>query len=156
AREFVARLDRYLDGFLEFPGFPGLPERPPLVDRFPGFLAEAQARRFDLAIQMHGSGSFVNPLTVLLGAKRCAGFYAPGRYWPDPERFLPWPDRGLEVHRLLALVRFLGAPDRGEALEFPLTDEDFRRLRSIEGMGELRPGGYACVHPGASVPERRW
>src|SRR5262249_42103158 len=106
AREFAARFDRYLDGFIEFPGFPGLPERAPLVDRFPGFLSEVQARRFDLAVQLHGSGSFVNPLTVLLGARRCAGFYTPGDYCPDPGRFLPWPDRGLEVRRLLALVRF--------------------------------------------------
>src|SRR5262252_6679860 len=69
ARSFVARFDRYLDGFREFPGFPGLPEREPQVDRLPSFLASIQREEFDLAIQLHGSGPFVNPLTVLLGAR---------------------------------------------------------------------------------------
>lgn len=156
SREFAARFDRYLDGFLEFPGFPGLPERPPRVDLIPGFLAEAQARRFDLAVQLHGSGSFVNPLTELLGARRCAGFFTPGDYCPDPDRFVAWPERGLEVHRLLRLTEFLGCPGCGDGLEFPLREDDFRRLRAAEGAAALDPGGYACLHPGASVPERRW
>lgn len=156
AREFAARFDRYVDGFLEFPGFPGLPERPPLLDRIPGFLAEAQSRRFDLAVQLHGSGSFVNPLTVLLGATHCAGFFTPGDYCPDAGRFLAWPDRGLEIRRLLRLTKFLGCPSCGEDLEFPLHEDDFRRLRDVEGLGNIPAGGYACIHPGASVPERRW
>src|SRR5215213_9300777 len=50
AREFVARFERYLDGFLEFPGYPGLPEQPADLGRIPTFLAAAQAARFDLAI----------------------------------------------------------------------------------------------------------
>ncbi len=93
ARSFVARFDHYLDGFREFPGFPGLPERTPQVERIPSFLASMQRERFDLAIQLHGSGPFVNPLTVLLGARQCAGFFLPGDYCPDPERFLPGPSR---------------------------------------------------------------
>ena len=44
---------------------------------------------------------FGRPLTVLFGARRTAGFYLPGGYCPDQERFLPWPDEGLEVRRLL-------------------------------------------------------
>src|SRR3954470_12776664 len=64
ARAFVARFDRYLDGFLEFPGYPGLPEQPADLERIPAFLAAAQAGRFDLAIQMQGSGAITNPLTV--------------------------------------------------------------------------------------------
>src|SRR5262245_40602237 len=31
ARAFVERFDRYLDGFREFPGYPGLPEREPSI-----------------------------------------------------------------------------------------------------------------------------
>src|SRR4051794_13160767 len=50
ARGFVARFGRYLDGFREFPGFPGLPERVPEIGHIPAFLAAMQAERFDLAI----------------------------------------------------------------------------------------------------------
>jgi ADP-heptose:LPS heptosyltransferase len=156
ARSFVERFSSYLDGFLEFPGFPGLPERPPDLGRIPSFLAEVQRMRFDLALQMHGSGSFVNPLTVLFGARHCAGFHEPGGYCPDPFRFLPYPDRGLELRRLLRLVEFLGVPTRGEELEFLVHEEDQRRLRGLDGASLLRRGEYVCIHPGASVPERRW
>jgi ADP-heptose:LPS heptosyltransferase len=156
ARAFADRYDHLVDGFLEFPGYPGLPERHVDVARIPSFLAAAQARRFDLAVQLHGSGSFVNELTALLGAARCAGFYTPGGYCPDPELFLEYPDHGLEVQRLLALTRYLGAPDLGADLEFPLRDEDFVRLRAVKGESQLRVGDFVCMHPGASVPERRW
>jgi ADP-heptose:LPS heptosyltransferase len=150
AREFAARFRHLLDGFREFPGWPGLPEREPQTDRVPGFLAEMQAEKFDLAVQLHGSGAYVNPLVALFGAQHTAGFYRPGDYRPDPDRFLPWPDRGLELRRLLALTEFLGAPARGEHLEFPLTPEDYR------AAARLAAGEYVCIHPGASVPERRW
>jgi ADP-heptose:LPS heptosyltransferase len=156
ARAFTARFSRYLDGFIEFPGWPGLPEREPRVDRIPEFLAEVRARGFDLAIQLHGSGPIVNPIVEQLGARRCAGFYLTGGDRPDPELFIPWPGRGLELRRLLRLMEHLGAPARGEELEFPLTEDDLRSLNAIPGAGELEPGGYACVHPGASVAPRRW
>ena len=156
ARAFADRFAGYLDGFREFPGAPGLPERPPQLDRIPAFYAGMQAERFDLAIQLHGSGPIVNDLTARFGAGHCAGFYLPGDDCPDPDRFLPWPDRGLELRRLLALMEFLGAPARGEHLEFPIRAADRRALAAIPEARDLRPGTYACVHPGASVPERRW
>src|SRR5579885_2877976 len=93
----------FVDRFREFPGWPGLPERPPLIERIPDFLTAMQAERFDLAVQLHGSGPFVNPLTALFGARRCAGFYLPGGWRPDPALFVPWPDRGTEIRRLLHL-----------------------------------------------------
>src|SRR3982751_4605988 len=65
ARVFAERFDAYIDGFREFPGGPGLPERAPEVGRTPAFLAGIQAERFDLAIQLHGSGLFVNSLVAL-------------------------------------------------------------------------------------------
>ncbi len=156
ARSFVERFRGYLDGFIEFPGWPGLPERPPQLDRIPDFLRQVQAERFDLAVQLHGSGLITNPLLALFGARRMTGFSAPGGYRPDPEWFLPWPETGLEVRRLLRLVEFLGLPVPGEDLEFPLSAADEEALRAIPGTDELRPGEYVCVHPGASVPERRW
>jgi ADP-heptose:LPS heptosyltransferase len=156
AREFVERYGCYLDRFVEFPGFPGLPEREPQIRRMPEFLQNLQAEKFDLAIQLHGSGPFVNPLTMLIGARRAAGFYLPGDYCPDPALFMPWPTEGLEVHRLLKLVEFLGLPACGEDLEFPLFAEDHEALHELYERHGLRQRDYVCVHPGASIAERRW
>ena len=156
ARAVAERLPHYLDGFRELPGWPGLPERERQIDRAPAFLAAMRAERLDLVLQLHGSGRVTNPLALLLGGRRTAGFYGPGDFCPDPDWFCPWPESGLEVHRLLRLPEFLGLPVPGDDLEFPLTDDDFRALRAVPGAEALEPGGYACVHPGASVPERRW
>jgi len=156
ARWLVDRFPRYLNRFVEFPGYPGLPERKPDLARLPAFFAEMRAERFHLAVQMHGSGSYVNPITVLCGARRSAGFFVPGDYCPDPERFLPWPEQGLEIHRLLALTEFLGAPAQDDRLEFPLRADDRHSLDGIVGSERLRPGRYVCIHPGASVAHRRW
>jgi len=152
ARELVERFSHLLDGFHEFPGWPGLPERKPRIDQIPSFLAAMQAERFDLVIQMHGSGPFVNPLCKLLGARQTAGFYLSGSYCPDADRFLPWPEQGLELHRLLALTEFLGCPARGEHLEFPVHETDFIAINRLGGPA----GKFVCIHAGASIPERCW
>jgi ADP-heptose:LPS heptosyltransferase len=156
ARAFVERFDGYLDGFREFPGYPGLPEREPVIEEVPRFLAAIQAERFDLAVQLHGSGPIVNPLVMLLGAARAAGFYPEREPCPDLETFRPWPRHGLEIRRLLALPEFLGLPADGEHLEFPVRPEDRAALTRLEGTESLRPGHFVCIHPGASVAPRRW
>ncbi len=156
ARDFATRFSRYFDGFLEFPGFPGLAERSPNVGQFPGFLQTVQQTRFDLAIQMHGSGLLTNPLTMLLGARQTAGFYQPGQWCPDADWFLPYPGHEPEVDRLLHLLEFLGVPRCGDALEFPMSEEDDAALRAIPQVRRLTPGSYVCLHPGASVAARRW
>lgn len=156
ARDFTARFSQYLDGFLEFPGFPGLAERLPNLGQIPTFLQTAQQMRFDLAIQLHGSGLLTNPLTALLGARQTAGFYVPGQWCPDADWFLPYPGQEPEVDRLLHLLDFLGVPSSDRSLEFPLREEDYEALRAIPQVRRLRPGSYVCVHPGASVAARRW
>jgi ADP-heptose:LPS heptosyltransferase len=156
ARAIVERFDPYFDGFREFPGYPGLREREPAIGEVPAFLAAIQAERFDLAVQLHGSGLIVNPLVMLLGAARAAGFCPAGSPCPDPETFRPWPERGLEIRRLLALPEFLGIPADGEHLEFPVREADRAALASSAGPLMPRAGRYVCIHPGASVPERRW
>ncbi len=156
ARAFVDRFRHYLDGFFEFPGFPGLPEREPSLADLPAFLAAAASERFDLAIQMHGSGEITNPVAVLLGARHTAGFYVPGQFCPDSERFLPYPSAAPEVHRHLKLMAFLGAPSRGDHLEFPIRSEDRAALAALVAPKRLQPREYVCVHPGARAADRRW
>ena len=156
ARTFVERYAAYLDDFIEFIGYPGIPEVSPPLRKLPAFFASVQEQCFDLALQMQGNGSVINPFTVLLGARVNAGFYLHGSYCPDPGRFLPYPTHEPEVWRHLRLMEFLGIPLQGDVLEFPLGKEDFSALHVIEEVQNLQPGGYVCVHPGASVPERCW
>nr|WP_155745205.1 glycosyltransferase family 9 protein [Scytonema sp. UIC 10036] len=156
ARSFVERFSHYLDDFLEFPGYPGIPEVAPPIHKIPQFFANVQQQCFDLALQMHGSGIVSNSFSVLLGARVNAGFYQPGQYCPDPNYFLPYPADQPEVSRHLRLMEYLRIPLQGDNLEFPLWQEDFLALQQIEAIQALKKGHYICVHPGASVPERRW
>ncbi len=156
AKCLVERFPAYLDRFREFPGYPGLPEREPDVLAIPYFLGRLQSERYDLTLQLHGAGVVTNPLVTLFGSRHIAGFFKPGHFVPDPERYLPYPDRGLEIHRLLALVKFLGAPDCGDHLEFPVHETDRQEARNLVEQRDSRPGRYVCMHVGASVAQRRW
>ena len=150
ARELAVRCSRYLDGFVEFPGFPGLPERAPDMAAIPGFFDDVAGEQFDLVLQMHGSGELSNPLAVLMGGALTAGFYRPGHYRPDRQRFFPWRDDEHEVLRWLRLARELGIEPRGAQLEFPLAERDWADWRA------LRLGDYAVLHAGSQLPSRRW
>lgn len=154
-RDFVKRFGAYLDDFLEFPGYPGLPERAPDLAAVPAFFAEAQRRRFDLALQLHGSGSFVNSITVLLGARQNAGYYLKGEFCPDPRLFMPYPALEHEIRQPLALLGFLGIPSQGEALEFPLDGNDEADFEALPESADLKRD-FACVHAGSRLPSRRW
>jgi ADP-heptose:LPS heptosyltransferase len=138
-RELASRLQRYLDAFAEFPGFPGMGGECRL-DAVPDFFERMKATRFDLAVQMHGSGEIANPLMVLMGARHNAGFHRPGRYCPDAERFLEWNDREGDVARWLRLATHLGAAPKGNFLEFPLLPDDWAEWRA------LRLERYVCLH----------
>jgi len=155
SEEFVKRFHSYLDGFLSFPGFPGLPEQTPDLARLLSFLNEVQSMNFDLAIQMQGSGDIVNPLIGLFGARRTAGFYPSGGYCPDHEWFLEYPEQEPEVWRHLRLMEFLGVPLSGDELELPLFEDDWKAFQQIRGRFRLE-SKYVCIHPGANAKERRW
>lgn len=147
AADFARRFRHYIDEFIAFPGFPSMPEQPMDWSSFPDFLREMQRRRFDLLIQLHGSGTLSNPLAMLFGAQRVAGFYLEGQYCPDTATFLPWIEEEHEIRRFLRLMAHLGAPARGEQLEFPFI---------ADGRIDLAAGPYVCIHPGARMPSRRW
>jgi ADP-heptose:LPS heptosyltransferase len=152
ARQLAARYRRYVYDFLEFPGFPGLPERAADPGSIKSFFKNAKAAGFDLVVQMHGSGEITNPLAVLMGGRHTAGFYRPGHFCPDAERFVEWRDDEHEVLRYLRLMERLGVPARGSALEFPLHDRDWSEWLAL-GLPRER---YAVVHPGSQLPSRRW
>jgi hypothetical protein len=153
AEPFAARFRAYIDDFLRFPGYPGLPEQTPDVFAWPGFLAAAHAQRFDLSIQMHGDGSRTNAIVALLGARAQAGF-AP-QAGSDP-LLLPYPTRGHETRRLLSLMAFLGADVSDSSLEFPLSAADEAEWDGYPAVRRLPSGGYLCLHVGARAVERRW
>jgi len=143
-----------VEGFLEFPGHPDLPERQPEPGALERFLAEARGQGHDLALQMHGSGGIVNPLVASLGARWTAGFAVPGTE-EGLDLAVPWPEQGTEIHRCLALTDALGAPRAGLGIDFPLTETDRREAAAVrEAAGVTRP--YALVHPGSQLPSRRW
>jgi ADP-heptose:LPS heptosyltransferase len=156
SKTFVDRFARYLDEFIEFPGYPGLPEQPVRIRTIPKFLAAMQRRRFDLALQMQGSGQYANQLVTLLGAGMAAGFVQAGGHCPDERRFLPYPDHLPEVDRHLALLRHLGIPAPDNRLEFPLNMKDAQAFHVLQASHGLEPGSYVCLHPGGRGPDRRW
>src|SRR5690606_33478794 len=111
------------------------------------FLREMQQERFDLAIQLHGSGVYANPFTLLLGARATAGFVRPEDNASLLDAALPWPTCGRESLRLLALVRHIGAAPQGEELVYPLTTADRRNAELLlHGLPRPRIGVHAGSH----------
>ena len=155
ARALAQRIP-YIDDFMPFPGHPGLAEAECDVRALPDFLAQVQARRFDLAVQLHGSDAIANPLVASFGARQSAGFCSPDAWVPedDAELYCAWPEQGHEIERLLTLTDHLGVPRRGTHLEFPIDDDDRQALQALWPDAGARP--YVCVHAGAQLPSRRW
>jgi ADP-heptose:LPS heptosyltransferase len=151
ARAWSARLPM-VRRFIEFPGWPGLPEREPDLAALPAFLQAMQAERFDLLVQLHGSGSIVNELLAACGPRRLAGFAEPGDCAPEAALFTRWPRQGHEIERLLHLTDHLGLPRQGTDMLLPLTPED--RERAAAWVDPSVP--YACLHAGARFASRRW
>ena len=152
-RELAGRLS-HVDEFIEFPGHPELPERRPEPGALARFVVDVRGRGFDLALQMHGSGSVVNPLVASLGAQATAGFATPGTA-AGLDRAVPWPECGTEIERCLALTDALGAPRAGLRLELPIREPDRHEARWLLESAGVR-GRYAIVHPGSQLPSRRW
>jgi ADP-heptose:LPS heptosyltransferase len=154
ARDLVERLDA-IDELIEFPGFPGMPEVAADASVLPQFFERMQARQFDLALQMHGSGLVSNVFVSMLGARRSAGFGVPGV--PNGlDHVVAYPTGRSEVRRHLTLMRSLGISTDDERIVVPLTNADRDQLSSLPEVSRLAGGSFACLHPGARDPRRRW
>ncbi|HEY4541378.1 MAG TPA: glycosyltransferase family 9 protein [Noviherbaspirillum sp.] len=156
ARQFAARFDAYIDDFLAFPGHPALPEQAVRTEECEGFYQSVRERNFDLALQLHGSGTVSNGIVAGFGAKAVAGYQAGVVAAQEATHFLTYDERGHEAVRLLRLVEHLGAPARGTHLEFPLTAQDEDELRASGLAQGLKPNGYFCLHPGARMRDKCW
>ncbi len=151
------RYPHYVDGWLPCDAWPGLPEVDGTRAAAERFLRRARGRRFDLALQMHGSGRVTNGLTAALGARRWVGL-ADTSAGTSPDggpvggETQPYPDDRHEIERCLAVVQAAGVVAGDQTLEFPLRPHEVERAGTWLAPGER----FAVVHPGASVPERRW
>lgn len=151
-QEVAGRLP-YLDRVWPFPGFPGLAEQLFDARATVDFLHQAQQEHFDLAIQMQGTGIYSNPFALLLGARTTAGFIRPGDSPGLLDAALPYPHHVHEIHCVLALTNFLGAPSTGEELEFPLAQSE---LDEAERLLAAWPRPWIGLHPSAREQWRRW
>ncbi|WP_104043954.1 glycosyltransferase family 9 protein [Arthrobacter sp. ZGTC412] len=114
------------------------------------FFEEMRARRFDLAVQIHGGGRYSNPFLLRLGARHTVGTRTPDA--ASLERTVPYLYYQHEPLRALEVSGFAGA--------FPVDLE--ARLAPAEGLRSTaqtadddgRP--LVVLHPGATDPRRRW
>ncbi|PJJ85042.1 glycosyltransferase family 9 protein [Mucilaginibacter auburnensis] len=151
---YTQRFNDYFDGFIHFPGYPGLPEQAFDARTFADFLPLIQQMEFDLVLQMQGNGSVINPLMELFGARHVAGFSTEGHYAPENSLFMPYPNYGSEIRRHLLLMEHLGFEPMGTELEFPLSSADREELEGLD-MNFL-PKKYVCIHPGSRGAWRQW
>jgi ADP-heptose:LPS heptosyltransferase len=154
AAAFVDRYAGLLDELIVFPGAVGFPEQREDDAVLPAFTSALRARRFDLALQLHGSGGVANDLVGRFGARALAGFVQPGE--TRSGCFIAWPDTLPEPHRYLALTDALGAPAEAAALSFALTPQDQAEYADLAAAFRLAPERLVLVHPGAQLPSRRW
>lgn len=149
----LVRRSPYFDRYITFPGFPGIAQQFFQPSAALRFFQRMQSERFDLAIQLQGSGVYANPFTLMLGASATAGFVRAEDDASHMDAALVWPDGGHETRRLLALMRHIGIEARDEQLSFPLLAEDWRAASEL--LADL-PRPLIGAQAGSHDPRRRW
>lgn len=155
-KSFVQRFSRYFNNFIEFPGYPGLPEQEVKPTKVIPFLKRVQKERFDLVLQMHDDGTVTNSLVSLFNASETAGFFLPGNFYPNGGYFLPYPKNEHEIQKHLKLIKLLRIPYKEEDLEFPINYQEKLKAQIIQKRYGLDKKPYICIHPGARDQKRRW
>jgi ADP-heptose:LPS heptosyltransferase len=151
-RDLYARSTN-LDRFIPFLGFPGIAEqffRPRLAVRFFDYV---QSERFDLAIQMHGTGVYSNTFTLMLGARATSGFVREGDGPGRLDAAFAMPSSGHEVKRLLAFMEFLGANAGSDLPEYPLWSRDHAHAERL--LVNAKPP-FIGLHMYARKTEKCW
>jgi ADP-heptose:LPS heptosyltransferase len=166
AAAFVERYRSFLDRFVAFPGYPGLPEGEGNPMHVAQFLCEQRDYHYDLVVQMHGSGTISNMVAQALGGRISAGYHT-GVHPVGLNIAALYPDQQHEIVRNLGLAVLLGCTDLRTQLEFPLCAADDSEANAL--LSELpdwhnhqqqrvrdRSRLLVGIHPGARSPARRW
>lgn len=155
ARPIMPYFSEYLDELIEFPGDPAFPEQPVQTGLLPEFYRDMRARKFDLALQLHGSGQQSNEIVQAMAPSRWAGF-VPTRHLAIPGRCMAWPDELHEVHRYLALLNYMGISANDDTLDFPVSRADQASADALIAGLNLDVRRLVLIHPGARLASRRW
>ncbi|HEX3724357.1 MAG TPA: glycosyltransferase family 9 protein [Nitrolancea sp.] len=160
AQWLVQRVHQYIDHFVEFPGFSGIDEVEYVEERAERGCEALRDAKYDLIVQLHGSGQASNRFVQAIAqpGSQTAGYFVGER--PEFLTFAaPYPDDQPEVLRNLKLMRLLGCPDTGCALELPLLASD--QAAANELLAPLTSTFEASrpligIHAGSRSPARRW
>jgi ADP-heptose:LPS heptosyltransferase len=154
AASFVTRFAGYIDRFIHFPGYEGLPEQLYDPASFDDFTTLMQQEQFDLILQMHGNGTIVNGMLKKMSANYVAGFHNEESRM-NSDFFMEYPENIPEIERHLALMNHLGIQKQGTHLEFPMIKKEREESRKIIAAAtQNKP--YICVHPGSRGAWRQW
>src|SRR4051794_17738368 len=148
ARELAERLPA-VDTFLEFPGYPGLPELPVDEQRTAAFIDGMRHDGYDIAIQLHGSGPFTNELVSSFGAAVSIGFGPPGDLWLT--QTLPWQEDENEIERWLRLGALLGVSSADTDIDLPIREVDRLRANHLLAVTEFHTGPLIGLHCGSKL-----
>ena len=158
AAALVPHLGDLVDRLLPYPGAPDL-DGTGTAEEIEEFVARARAEGFDLAVNMHGRGPVSTRLVARFDAHRNASFVdEKGSDVPGLDVEVPWDAEMHESRKLLLLAQEAGgvptvAYDNLEP-ELRIREEDDRWALALLSRRRRKP--LALVHPGASVPEKRW
>jgi lipopolysaccharide heptosyltransferase II len=142
-----------IDRVEAFPGYPGLAEQLFEARRTLHFFSQMQEERFDLALQMQGSGIYSNPFMLMVAARYTAGFIRPGDSPGRLDAALPLPEHGLEIERMLSFISFLGIPPVHEPPTISREVEDAQVCQKLLSHCEKPWIGF---HAFARDATRRW
>jgi ADP-heptose:LPS heptosyltransferase len=137
------------------PPYPGVGEAEhfePDREQVDAFFRQMQGEQFDIAIQLHGGGSFSNPFLQRLGAKLNVGLQAMDA--PPLDISIPYVRHYSEVLRYLEVVSQLGATTRHIAPSVTVTDKDLQEARQV--IHDTCTGPVAVLQPAATDPHRLW
>jgi ADP-heptose:LPS heptosyltransferase len=153
-RELLLSRSSPVDEVVALPAVAGVTSEPAGGDpgELEAFFEEMRARRFDLAIQLHGGGRFSNAFVSRLGAKVTAGMRSHDA--PPLDRELPYVYYQPEVARCLEVVSLVGAPPVVMEPRVAVTPDDLQASLAAAPDEDERP--LVAIHPGASDPRRRW